>query len=76
MWAYAGNVSFAVGATDCTASADLIAAAVSREQLNGLYVKNGALLILKDGKAKAAYQSVTDGRLARAVQSALRGVPW
>ena len=56
MWSYAGNVSFAVGATDCRASAGLIAAAVSREQLNELYVKNGTLLILKDGKAKAAYK--------------------
>ena len=56
MWSYAGNVSFAVGATDCRASAGLIAAAVTREQLNELYVKNGTLLILKDGKAKAAYK--------------------
>ena len=39
MWSYAGNVSFAVGATGCTASAELIAAAASREELNELYVK-------------------------------------
>jgi hypothetical protein len=51
-----GNVSFAVGATGCTASAELIAAAASREELNELYVKNGTLLILKDGRAKAAYR--------------------
>jgi len=29
---------------------------VSREQLNELYVKNGTLLMLKDGRAKAAYK--------------------
>ena len=63
MWSYSGNVSFAVGATGCTASAELIAAAASREELNELYVKNGTLLILKDGRAKAAYKvSQTGGR--------------
>jgi hypothetical protein len=56
MWSYSGNVSFVVGATGCAASAELIAAAVSREELNELYVKNGTLLILKDGKAKAAHK--------------------
>ena len=50
-----GNVSFVACATDSSATLELVGAAVSREELNALYVKNGTLLILAGGTKKVAH---------------------
>ena len=56
MWSDADCVSFMACATDSSATLELIGAAVSRVELNALYAKNGTMLILKDGRTKAAYK--------------------
>jgi hypothetical protein len=52
-------------AADSSATLELIGAAVSREELNALYVKNGTLLILTGGTKKVAHKvSQTGGSKA------------
>ena len=56
MWSYDSNVSFLVKANDSDVSLEKIQSAASREQLNGLYIKAGTLMVLNDGQCKLAYK--------------------
>ena len=56
MWSYDSNVSFLVKANDSDVSLEKIRSAASREQLNGLYIKAGTLMVLNDGQCKLAYK--------------------
>ena len=56
MWSHNSNVSFLVKANDSDVSLKKIQSATSREQLNGLYIKTGTLLVLNDGQCKLAYR--------------------
>ena len=65
MWSDSDNGSFMACAADSSATLELIGAAVSREELNALYVKNGTLLILTGGTKKVAHKvSQTGGSKA------------
>ena len=56
MWSYDASVSFLVKANNSDVSLEKIRSAASREQLNGLYIKAGTLMVLNDGQCKLAYK--------------------
>ena len=49
MWSYDANVSFIARSNESDATLEKIRAAASREQLNGMYVKNGMPMVLDGG---------------------------
>ena len=56
MWSHDSNVSFMVRSLDSDVSLDKIRAAANCEQLNGLYIKAGTLIMMDDGQCKLAYK--------------------
>ena len=54
MWSYDADVSFMARSNSSDATLEKIRAAATREQLNGMYVKNGTLMVLEGGQVKLA----------------------
>ena len=54
MWSYDADVSFMARSNSSDATLEKIRAAATREQLNGMYVKKGTLMVLEGGQVKLA----------------------
>ena len=56
MWSYDANVSFMARSNLSDATLEKMRAAATREQLNGMYIKNGTLMVLDGGQVKLAHK--------------------